>query len=60
MTLLTPHDFKTNEGQRKIILKMHSLEQKLHELNNLVHECEANVQRLENDLKDCLEPQNKQ
>ncbi len=51
MTLLTPHDFETATGQRMIIAKIHTLEQRVHELSKLVHECLSEEERLEKDFK---------
>lgn len=51
MTLLSPHDFETTAGQRLIIAKIQSLEQKVHELNTLVHKCLKEEDQLEQDFK---------
>ena len=34
MTVLTVHDFETKSGQKKIIMTIHKLEQKIHTLNH--------------------------
>ena len=51
MTLLTPRDFDTDVGRKRIISKIHRLEEKVNELNRLVHESIQQESRLERDLE---------
>jgi hypothetical protein len=52
MSLLTQHDFETAAGQKRIILKIHSLEQQVHELKRLVQVCLKKEGRLEEELEE--------
>lgn len=51
MVLLTQHDFETVAGQKRIITTIHSLEQKIVELDRLVHKCLRQEGRLEQDIE---------
>lgn len=52
MTLLImPRDFETDAGKKRIISKIHRLEERVHTLNQLMHECLQRESRLERDLE---------
>ena len=51
MTLLNPRGFETGAGKKRIISKIHRLEERQHEVGRLVHECLKQEHRLERDLE---------
>lgn len=52
MTLVTLHDFETKAGQKKIIMTIHKLEEKVHELNHELDELTQKVETLEKDVQE--------
>jgi len=51
MHLITQRDFETKAGQQKIVRTIHSLESKVHELEQMVQTLAQEEDRLEHELQ---------